>query len=179
VIFRFDEKAHIYYGDDVPMPSVTQILKAAGCMGHYKGTKARDRGSAIHEATEVWDTLKIVPDDECKYYVEAWAKFSTDNKIEILASEQQVYNEQLWYAGTLDRIIRINGFIAMLDIKSGSKADWHRLQLAAYALCWPDEINLGMVVYLKPNGRYTTETFTAAHMIAAKNHFKQIRSLIK
>jgi len=179
MILTFNADTHTYYGDGKPIPSVTQILRAAGVTGHYRGTTARDRGSRVHEATEMYDALGIIADSDEAAYVRAWARFCSDNQVEILASEQAVFNEEHWYAGTLDRIVRIKGDqVAILDIKSGAKADWHRMQLAAYALCWPDPVDIGLVVYLKPE-KYSVALFTKDHMTAATNHWLQIRSVVK
>lgn len=177
----FDEAAHKYQLDGRPIPSVTQIIKEAGLTGHYKGTAARDRGTRIHTATEVYDTLGVIMDTAEAPYVEAWAKFRTDNKVQIIASEQAVCNKEHWYAGTLDRIISliVAGFpiTAILDIKSGTKADWHRFQLGAYALCWPDPLDIGIVLYLKPY-KYEVKIFQHDQLEVAKNHWLQIRRTV-
>jgi hypothetical protein len=184
MILSFEESTHTYKADGKPVPSVTQILKAGGLTGQYRGTTARDRGTKIHKSSEVYDNLDVIIDDDTAPYVRAWKQFCDQNEVEILASEQPVFSEQYWYAGTLDRIVRIKGNrIALLDIKSGTKADWHRLQLAAYeiAACeyfWQDRIDCGLVVYLKPE-KYSVTLYNADHMTAAKNHWLQIRSIVK
>jgi len=177
---RFDAEAHAYYIGESQVPSVTSILKDAGFMGHYNGTAKRDRGTAIHEATELYDALGILPDDdELVPFVKAWGKYLKETGAKILESEQQVYHEGLWYAGTLDRIVDFSPDAsfpqrAVLDIKSGSKADWHGLQLAAYALAEGSVIDTGIVVYLKESGRYTTEVFLGADFLARKDEWIRI-----
>jgi hypothetical protein len=175
----FDPAAHVYTLDHKPIPSVTQILKATGLTGHYRGTAGRDRGSRVHEATELYDVLGVIGDGPEAGYTRAWAKFKADHVSEIVASEQAVFNEPLWYAGTLDRIVRLkDGKLAILDIKTGAKADWHKLQLAAYELCWPDALDAGIVCYLK-NGSYEIRQFNAYQMTIAKEHFIRLRSIAK
>jgi hypothetical protein len=39
----------------------------------------------------------------------------------------------LGYAGTPDRIGTVDGHLSVVDIKTGSKQQWHSIQLAAYA----------------------------------------------
>jgi hypothetical protein len=170
----FDEASHAYLADGQPVPSVTQILKAAGFMGNYRGTKARDRGTLIHKATEAYDALGIVPGGELEPYVKAWAAFLAESKGEVLASEQRLFNERHWYAGTLDRILLINGQRVLVDIKSGSPADWHRLQLGAYDLA-AEGIESGLAVYVRGNGRYTTRPLNRLQLTACGQDFLTIR----
>lgn len=175
MIFRYDDAEHKYYGDDKEMPSVTRILKADGHGRFYKGTAARDRGTRIHEATEVYDTLGVYPvDEEVKAYVEQWARFVESFQIE--ESETQVYNVPLWYAGTFDRVGIHSGFLTMLDIKTGSPAAWHGLQLGAYVEAHErkDDFKLGVVVYLKPT-RYTLKVFPTVELEAQRREFVRIR----
>lgn len=176
MIFRFDQASHTYYGDDKVMPSVTQILKAAGKTGYYRGTKARDRGTAIHEATETWDALEIMPNDpEIVPYIQAWQKFMEQTKATILESEQAVYHQELWYAGTFDRILEIYGERILLDLKSGAKAPWHRIQLGAYNLALSAPCDRGIVLYLKPTGNFSADHFTDLHLATAAQEFKALR----
>jgi len=174
--FRFDPETHTYYGDDKPMPSVTQVLKSTGCMAGYRGTAARDRGTRIHEATEIFDALGIYPDEEELIpYIKAWAKFIEDSKAIVLQSEKSVYHESLWYAGTLDRVMLIDHKRAIVDIKSGTAADWHRIQLGGYNLALDQRAEIGVDVYLKSSGRPTIRMFSEDHLKAAEEQFKLIR----
>ena len=56
----------------------------------------------------------------------------------------------------------------MLDIKSGAPAAWHREQVAAYALACGLEIDGGIVVYLKPSGRYSIKQWLGPEWAMAK-----------
>lgn len=168
---RFDPTIHAYFEVvsetvEKQLPSVTQIMKEEGVTSNfYRGTAKRDRGVLIHLATEVYDAFEIMPEDpELIPFVKAWQVFKNTVKFEIVESEMMVYSESLRYAGTLDRIIRaISRMLCILDIKSGAKAKWHPLQLAAYAIAYEEmtgeKIDEGIVAYLKENGQPSIQKY--------------------
>jgi hypothetical protein len=156
---EFDPAAHVYTINGRRVPSVTQVLGAAGMTnGAYWTPESRDRGTYVARATEIldrdpddfdWDAV----DDDKVGYVCAWEKFKCESGCEIVASEAQVYSEAYQFAGTLDRIIKDCGPV-LIDIKTGTFAEWHRLQTAGYRLC-RDERPLGRAaVYLNSDGSY-------------------------
>lgn len=145
-MLTFDEKEHKYWWDTGTakrlIPSVTQIMKACGISKDYSSVpimaldKARRRGSAVHEITELLDkgmepdmsTIdKDIYDDVCNM-VDAWEKFLSDRQPEIMEIEVPVYlveGEAPLYAGTADRIITYNkldadDFFHVVDIKTTS-----------------------------------------------------------
>ena len=156
----FDPATHTYRIGNIRVPSVTQVLSAAGMTnGAYWTTEARDRGTYVARATEIYDRD---PDDfdwdgvdEDKVgYVRAWEKFKRESGCEIVACEAQVYSEAYQFAGTLDRIIRWHGSLTLIDIKTGSPADWHPLQTAAYRMCVDDRPLDRAAIYLAANSTY-------------------------
>lgn len=163
---EFDPATHTYHINGRRVPSVTQVLSAAGMTnGAYWTPEARDRGTYVARATEIldrdpddfdWDAV----DEDKVGYVRAWERFKYESGCEIVASEQQVYSEAWQFAGTLDRIARLISMYepsklrVLIDIKTGSGAEWHRFQTAGYRL-GRDERPLGRAaVYLSPNGSY-------------------------
>lgn len=134
--FSFDPETHIYTLDGVQIPSVTQILSGVGMVDNrYFTEEARVRGTYVHRATEFidsgsldWDAL----DPMLLPYCEAYQAFIEDKRPEILLSEEPMYHAQHLYAGTLDRIIVMDGITALIDIKTGVPNRATAIQVAAY-----------------------------------------------
>ena len=87
--------------------------------------KAASRGRTVHSLTEAADTEnttinvnKIWP--EIRGYLVAFNKFKADIKPKLLYNEQKVFNLTKGYAGTLDRIYKIDDKIVLADIKTSS-----------------------------------------------------------
>jgi hypothetical protein len=139
---------------------VTQVLRLAGLVDttHFNDF-ARDRGTAVHTATQYldegdldWDTLG----DEVRPYVEQYQRWKEECRPTIHRIELEVKYPSLGYAGRLDRCLTINRRDGVLDIKCGGPAPWHGVQLAGYsmALGWsvPTGALARWVLYLNPNG---------------------------
>ncbi len=138
------------------VPSVTTILEAypKGAQffewikkhGEDSDTirdEAGRRGSVVHEATEVLDLggkLELMTDDGApKYKLSEWAmisryvEFRQAHPAKIHAVETKLAVDDLGYAGTLDRVMTIDGITYLVDIKtSGSIWPSYWLQQAAY-----------------------------------------------
>ena len=163
---RFDEVTHTYYNDqDEVVPSTTQILKATGKIDttwYHAG--AADRGTIIHQMTEMMDQGLVELRDLQKYelygYFEAYMLFKVDTGFEVDEIEVPFIHSLngMEYAGTIDRRGRIGGYNYLIDIKSGSKARWHGLQLAAYSMAgnqeWDDTLRRRTLL-LKRDGKYS------------------------
>ena len=149
--------ARFYYDTNGEfVPSVTTILEAYPKDAHFfkwlkeVGTDAdaiRDeagrRGSVVHQLTEQYDAGEEVSllnmDGNLQYKMIEWSmferyvEFSTRFKPEIIMSEQNFVNSFLGFAGTLDRVIKMNGLTYLIDIKTSNVIhDSYWLQLAAY-----------------------------------------------
>lgn len=176
---EFDAEQHIYSLNGRIIPSVTQVLKRAGLIGSFYKKGSAEKGTRIHELTEINDLVPgFIPEEpELEGYLKAWEAFKANSGAEIIASEMMIYSEKYLFAGTLDRIIKMNDQLWILDIKSGAKAKWHPLQLAAYSLalaeCKELEINQGIVVYIGKDGRYKTEA-VGANMGSKKIEFLKL-----
>lgn len=128
---------HVYHdAKGRVVPGVTGIIRACGLMDdHGWNYYARDRGTAVHKAIELFErgTLDaesldpvIVP------YMNGWLSFKYDTGYECEASEQIIFNPVYRYAGTLDQTGFIGGKTCVLDIKTGAAQPWWGLQTAAY-----------------------------------------------
>lgn len=147
-----------YYSENgVPVPSVTTILDAypkgpeyfmwLKKMGEESDTirdEAGRRGSKVHDMTEKYDNgleVTLIDGDNGDINIslyewamfERYVEFSTRFPHENIAIEMNVVSELLGYAGTLDRIIKLNGKRILIDIKTSNAIyDSYWLQLAAY-----------------------------------------------
>lgn len=148
--------ARFYMSEAGPLPSVTTILDAYPKGPEYyawlkkvgeDSDQVRDeagrRGSRVHKLTEQYDAgeeIKLMDDNGfISMKLSEWAmferyvQFRDRHKFEILMSEQTMICPSLGIAGTLDRLININGKKVLVDIKTSNAiypSYW--LQLAAY-----------------------------------------------
>ena len=139
---HFDEATHTYTLDGKELPSVTHIIRylavdKASNADPNMALIARERGSAVHEATVMYDYSGEIPDDfpaEYAPYLEAYVQFCRDYRIKWELIEHQMGNATLGFAGTLDRFGVIDGKLCILDIKTSYKFAIPSLsaQLTAY-----------------------------------------------
>lgn len=131
-----------------PKPyQLLQWMKEVGSKADEIKTAAGRRGSNVHQLTEDYDNgleCNLLDDNGSpKYSLEEWSMFeryvdfSKMYKPEHLLIEQTFVNGSLGFAGTLDRICRIDGKSYVLDIKTSNgiyNSYW--LQLAAYEMLY-------------------------------------------
>jgi len=136
----FDPESHIYrYGEKI-VPSVTQVLEEVGISDFSMVPKnfmesAQKLGTDVHSLLELYDKNELDYDsisDQVAPYLPAWVNFLESSKSEIIEIELKVGCEKYGYAGTLDRVLKINGRLAILDIKTGMKSPGHGVQTSAY-----------------------------------------------
>lgn len=111
----FYEDDHIYTVDGEEFPSVSEISRFAsreiyGDVSQYALDNACSRGSSVHKATEILDKYgKCECDEDIEPYLRAYVKFRKDFGISDYAYiEKAIANEELKYAGTIDRIYKID-----------------------------------------------------------------------
>lgn len=139
---QFDEATHTYTLDGVELPSVTHIIRylavdKANNADLNMALIARERGSAVHEATVMYDYSGEIPDDfpaEYAGYMEAYIQFCRDYRPKWELIEHKMGNATLRFAGTLDRFGVVDDKLCILDIKTSYKVDIPSLsaQLTAY-----------------------------------------------
>ncbi len=145
-----------YLIDGTFYPRVTKILARLTDFSRIDPETleyARQRGTAVHQATNLDDAGTLDPetvDPAVTPYLEAWRRFRSDTNLEILESEKTVWSTRHRYAGTLDRIARIHGCLWVLDIKTGILGRSVGLQLAAYAATQGTGIQKRAAVQLRP-----------------------------
>ena len=162
---HFDERQHVYTIDQMPLPSVTTIMKplSGDVYGEIREStleKAANRGTAVHNAIENYITFGI--DDissEFAGYYEAFKKWVTDYSPVFLGTECRVYHRIMRYAGTIDLPCIINGETVCVDFKTTSKIndDLVRVQLEAYDKAFSSHgfaFDKKAIVHLGKDGKY-------------------------
>lgn len=139
---QFDEATHTYTLDGKELPSVTHIIRylavdKANNADPNMALMARERGSAVHEATMEYDYSGEIPEDfpnEYAPYLEAYVQFCRDYRPKWELIEHPMGSAEFGMAGTLDRFGIIDNEYALLDIKTSYKVDIPSLsaQLSAY-----------------------------------------------
>lgn len=156
------------YVDDVTgaeWPGVTTVIREAGLMGWIPDDPFyAERGTAIHEATALWD-LGVLDEEtldlQIDPYLDAWKRYRSDmmDPDISLMIEQIVVNTAVGYCGTMDR--------AGVDIKTGALCKWHILQAAAYYHACPVRPPVWHSVYLKDDGTYKLTIYRPSELFAA------------
>ncbi len=111
----FFDSTHTYTVDGEEFPSVSEISRFAsrevyGDVSQFNLDNACSRGSAVHKATEILDKYgKVECDEDIVPYIQAYVQFRKDFGISDYAYiEKPLANEELKYAGTIDRIYNID-----------------------------------------------------------------------
>ena len=98
--------------------------------------KAADLGSEVHRFVEAMNLGKPTPTWPLpvRARMASFQKFVDDVKPEMEAAEFKCYSRTYGYAGTCDMLAKIDGRLAVIDLKT-SKSIWPEaaLQVAAYA----------------------------------------------
>jgi hypothetical protein len=164
------------------VPSVTTILecypkgaayynwlKEAGKDADEIRDEAGRRGSVVHKLTEDYDIGEEVqlvnPNGSIDYKLNEWAMFERyvefRRRFQFVTDciELNIISKDLGYAGTIDRVININGERILLDIKTSNAiypSYW--LQLAAYrTLLYSMGAEVDKVAILWLNAKTRTE----------------------
>lgn len=172
---RFYRRNGKYY------PSVTSILnffpknqffhswlKDVGHNSDIIASKAANKGTQVHNAVEAFlNGGEITWIDEwgnAKYSLDVWkmilkfADFWNTYKPELVATEYHLFSDEHEYAGTADLIVRFQGSLWLMDLKtSNSLHTSYDLQLAAYATAWNETHNEKIthtgILWVKANTR--------------------------
>ena len=168
----FDPQMHLYRLNDVPIPSVTQIMQPLsrhkyGDIDEEILNRAAERGTAVHTAIEFYDRYGL---DECegeaRPYFEAYLNWQRKFKPQVIANEQATWHKNLLYAGTVDMLADVMGKLTLIDFKTTATLNdmLTTVQLEAYrrALGTQDPYHPIMqtaILQLKQDGTYTWKTY--------------------
>ena len=156
----FDAESHKYTLNGKVLPSVTQIIKdvTKGEQEWDGNCSARDFGTAVHKTLEYYDKGILGEyDPRMEPYIKVWDNFKFEKKVTIIENELIGYSD-FGFAGTIDRIVDIDGYTYILDIKTGKQYKDHPLQLAAYNMLYREHQSnknnsyLRACVYLSEDG---------------------------
>lgn len=124
-------------------PAFFEWLKRVGEQADEIRDEFGKRGSVVHNLTEQYDKgfeVTLMGDNGTPQYTSVWwsmferyIDFSNRFQPEILGIELNYASDKLKFGGTLDRIIRLNGKLILIDIKTSNYLHNHFwLQMAAY-----------------------------------------------
>lgn len=145
-------------------PEYFAWLKKVGEDSDNVRDEAGRRGSNVHMLTEKYDAGEEVSLMNESGYIgykmsewamfERWIEFRKRFKFDILQSELNLISAELGFAGTLDRVIEMNGEKILLDIKTSNAiypSYW--LQLAAYQKLYGEEVDKVAILWLNAKTR--------------------------
>jgi len=148
----FDPATHTYSRMGRPVPGVTETLRAAGLfpkewdfadmrLAQQAGTVAHAACEGIIKGGNVEEIVhRVCFEVEGEYWAERTAQsvllfgnFVADMQPELIASEWRLYSSIYGYAGTIDLVVRMRGWVWVIDLKTGFPYPAVDLQTAAYA----------------------------------------------
>jgi hypothetical protein len=120
------------------MVSVTELLAAEGFIdSRWFEEYYAIRGTYVHRACELLDKDELEEaelDPALVPYVAAWQKFMNESGFKITEMETRLVSETYKFTGKPDRVGALNGYPAIIDLKSGVLQSWTALQLAGYEI---------------------------------------------
>lgn len=122
--------------DGRPMLGTTDVLKSQGFFDPEQYTvEGRERGTFVHDASVLVDADDLddasVPASYAGY-IESYRRFLDSHRPTWFLTETLIADDLLDYCGTLDRFGVLRSSLWVIDLKTGAKAKWHGLQVAAY-----------------------------------------------
>ena len=124
---------------------VSSVLQLNGLSDPHKALDEvyRHRGHAIHSACEALaDGYEPVVEEAHAGYVAALAKWFRSESPSIVALERRIVSRLRKLTGRIDLIVILDGKLWVIDLKTGSPAWWHAIQLALYVILVCDDDDL-------------------------------------
>ncbi len=144
-VLSFEPATHEYRVDNVPVPSVTQLLDDAGLTPDYSVIPvpvlehARKRGIHVDLACDLLDANDLdwrSVHPEALPFVEAWIRFREHEGYTPLAGQVPLYHPEYIYCGTPDSVgVLPGGRLVVVERKTTARmSQTYALQCAGYAL---------------------------------------------
>ena len=179
--FRFDQESHTYWLDGVQIDGVTSMLKDMEDLSSIPPAilaRKAALGTAVHYATELDDQGLLDEDtvhEEVRGYLEGWRMFKREHEVKFISIEQKLAHCRMRYAGTVDRVMKVDGERGVWDIKCRLEIPPSvGIQLAAYnelvrENCLVDRRYklANHAIQLKPDGTYQIHSFNHEEHYAA------------
>lgn len=163
----FKEDTHSYFLGDLPIPSVSEIIrpiyqKVYGKIDENTLNIASERGTRVHRAIEFISKYNFCGiDNDISGYIEAYREFQNVHKSwKLLHSELQMYHKFLFYGMTLDQLYETPQGLVICDIKTTkvSHPNAWSVQLSAYKSGFESQhdkkISRIVALQLLENGNY-------------------------
>ncbi|MGH9350596.1 MAG: hypothetical protein ACRD2G_00255 [Terriglobia bacterium] len=174
--FRFDPDRHLYLVNDRVVPSVTQVLHAAGLSADYSTVapevleRKRIIGEYVHKATQYLDegSLDVASiDPEIQPHLAAYEQFIKDSGFRSRLVEHRLVGNinGMLCGGTVDREGTMAGKLWIIDFKCIERLyASFALQTAGYELLLSKPVAppfryTRAVLQLKPNGSYKLTSY--------------------
>lgn len=170
----YTEEGHAYTWKGAPILSITQILRSVGLSPDFRMVNkvelasAATRGSNVHSLTQFFDEDdlgEVAP--EYAGYLDAWIKFRKDTGFIPEIREAMLYHTVFAYGGRPDAAGKLDGKLAVCEIKTGNTPaidDWVGIQLALQQVLISDiakyPVTERLAVKLMPSGDYNVRRFT-------------------
>jgi hypothetical protein len=137
-MLEFRESDHSYWWNGVKFPSTTQILSSENFINADWFTDwSRDKGRLVHLVCHLDDTNELdesTVDTLLQPYLDAYRAFKRDTGFIVESSEIPLVSEAYCFAGTPDKVGKLNSSNALIDLKSGAVEPWAALQLSFYEI---------------------------------------------
>ena len=167
---QFREIDHTYWLGGVRVPSVTQILAP---LSNFDGIPVavleakRDLGQRVHFACQLDDEDDLdgsSVEDDVLGYLEGYRRFRRETGAVVVFNEQRVFESVLRFAGTLDRVLFINGTKVLVDLKTSiSTPIAVGPQTAAYMRALADPtVTRRAALRLRPDAQYRLDPLSGA-----------------
>jgi len=169
-LITFDEASHTYRDAGGVVPGVTSILRPLsnfdGINPAVLAAKA-DLGRRVHTACEFDDDGDLDEEtvqDDVAPYLRAYRAFRRQTGAAVVLNEVRVFDRSMRYAGTLDRVMDLNGARWLVDLKTCiSTPIAVGPQTAAYLRALADPaVTHRAALRLRPDGTYRFEPLTGA-----------------
>lgn len=132
--------------DEVQIMQIAEKIKNAH---REHSDQAKLIGTMVHEHIEkivmaiiAGEKIPERPQSEVmNKCIDAFAKWTKENKVEFLEHERKVYSKKYNYAGTLDLLAKVDGKLSLIDIKTSTGIyDEYFFQTAAYSQALLEEM---------------------------------------
>lgn len=143
-VVQFQRDPHQYRVDGAVVPSITQILDAAGLAPDYARIppaillNARLRGEHVDACCDLFDDDDLdwsTVHPEAVPYVRAWGRFRERERYTPIMSQPRLFHPELGYAGSGDSYGLIDKAPTLAERKCTAKiAETYALQTAAQAM---------------------------------------------